>query len=223
MKSIDGIMNYELIIVDMDGTLYFQKPLRYKMSILMLKGLILGDIKLREIIALFIFRRKREKLAGLECHEDILYSAVAMALPRIIKLSSEEVEKAVCKWIYEIPLAEIPQFKDYELIDKLKKAIYKNIMVYIYSDYPAENKASALGLTGVTCISSTDEEVGMLKPCPKGIESILERTGIDKSKAIMIGDRDETDGQAARNAGIDYIILNRKKEIRYEEYKRKNL
>ncbi len=223
MNSIDEIMKYELIVVDMDGTLYFQRPLRRKMLYCMLEGLLIGKLIFREFIALFQFRKKKEKLAGKEYHEDALYSDVAASLPGCLRMTPKEVEKTVHKWIYEIPLAQIPSCGDYYLISILNEAIQRGIKVYVYSDYPAQKKAESLGLMGVTCVSSTDAQIGYLKPCARGIEYILKKSGVCKNSAIMLGDRDEMDGQAARNAGIDYIILNRNARKRYEKNTKSNI
>ena len=45
------------------------------------------------------------------------------------------------------------------------------------------------------------------KPSPVGISLILKQTGISPSKAIMIGDRPETDILCAKNAGINSALV----------------
>ena len=64
----------------------------------------------------------------------------------------------------------------------------------IYSDYPAEHKCKALGLSGIPCFDSTAPSIDVLKPDPKGIEVILREMGVtDRRKAVMIGARQGRD------------------------------
>ena len=55
--------------------------------------------------------------------------------------------------------------------------------------------------------SSMDDEIHAVKPNPNGILYILQKFGIEKSTCLVIGDRDDRDGEAARRAGVDYLIL----------------
>ncbi len=52
----------------------------------------------------------------------------------------------------------------------------------------------------------TEEVVKTHKPDPEGINLAIERLGVDKSKAIMLGDSDK-DLRAAKNAGIDSALF----------------
>lgn len=52
----------------------------------------------------------------------------------------------------------------------------------------------------------TGSDVQQHKPDPEGIKVVLEHFGIDKSKAVMLGDSDKDLG-AAQNAGIDSILF----------------
>ena len=68
--------------------------------------------------------------------------------------------------------------------------------------------------------SALDKEIMSLKPEPKGLMEILRQWKLKPSEAVMIGDRDSKDGQAARNVGMDYIILEKrrgKRELLYEQ------
>ena len=53
-----------------------------------------------------------------------------------------------------------------------------------------------------------------MKPDPKGIRVILKEHGLSNSEALMIGDRYEKDGLAARGNDVDYIIVSKKKKER---------
>ena len=40
-----------------------------------------------------------------------------------------------------------------------------------------------------------------------GLNLILEDHALQPSEVLMVGDRDEKDGEAARRAGVDYLIV----------------
>ena len=45
------------------------------------------------------------------------------------------------------------------------------------------------------------------KPNPEGINYVIEKSWGEKSKVLMVGDNDSTDGESARRAGIDYCLI----------------
>ena len=63
------------------------------------------------------------------------------------------------------------------------------------------------------------ERVGELKPSPKGLNLIMSDLNVSKDKTIMIGDRMVKDGEAAKKAGCDYLILSKSKKKREEQLK----
>ena len=116
----------------------------------------------------------------------------------------------------EAPLKLLSQFRDELLagiIDDLKND-KKDIKIVIYSDYPVENKLKSLGIEADYLFTSGDEEIGCMKPDPKGLRVILDKLQISNSDAIMIGDRYEKDGEAAIANDMDYIIVSSDKKER---------
>lgn len=51
------------------------------------------------------------------------------------------------------------------------------------------------------------QEVGTRKPDPKMLEIALEKAGIQKEKAVMLGDSITADIPAAKSAGVDSILI----------------
>ena len=76
----------------------------------------------------------------------------------------------------------------------------------MWSDYPAEEKLAALGLRAEVVVSATDPEVDRLKPDPRGLEVALARLGASAEHCLLVGDRDERDGEAARRAGVEWRL-----------------
>lgn len=86
----------------------------------------------------------------------------------------------------------------------------QGISTAIYSDYPAAQKLKAMGLKADLVVNSTDPAINALKPAPNGILYILEQLGIqNKETCLFIGDRDELDGACARNAGVNFLLLDK--------------
>src|SRR3546814_14703781 len=67
----------------------------------------------------------------------------------------------------------------------------------------------ALGLNAHLTVSATDEDVGRLKPDPAGLQKIIAIAGIASRRSLMIGDRLDRDGEAARQIGMTALIRSR--------------
>jgi putative hydrolase of the HAD superfamily len=68
----------------------------------------------------------------------------------------------------------------------------------------------ALRRTGLAVEAVIDSaSAGAAKPDPAIFERALGRLGVAAADALHVGDSDETDGEGARAAGIDVVILDR--------------
>jgi HAD superfamily hydrolase (TIGR01549 family) len=74
-------------------------------------------------------------------------------------------------------------------------------MIGILSDYPVGAKLSALGLDADHTVCAGDAGIGLLKPNPRGLEAIIAAAGTTPSQTVLIGDRADRDGAAAKRAG----------------------
>jgi len=81
----------------------------------------------------------------------------------------------------------------------------------VLSDYPAEAKLRALGLDGrfSAVVCSTDPEIGVLKPHPRGFLTVCDRWQIDPSEVLVVGDRVEVDAAGATAAGMPCVVIGR--------------
>ena len=103
-----------------------------------------------------------------------------------------------------------------EIFKKLKS---QNIKLAVFSDYPfVKERMEAVGLQvdDVDIIQSS-EELGGLKPAKESFEIIAKKLGFADftknqfKKILVVGDRNDTDGQGARNVGMDFIQIKTKK------------
>lgn len=212
---------YQLILFDMDGTLYFQRPLQIHMGIKMLIS-CLKPSGFQELMIVLCFRKLRENWKD-SANNPTSSSNIDEAQYRLLAmqtgLSSEEITQIIQKWIYQLPLQILMHYRDNQLTEILKK-YHLHTQVAIYSDYPASEKCNALDLKHIPCFYGGQREISCLKPDPKGIQVIMNHYHItDPSSVLMIGDRFSKDGQAAIAAGTDYLILKKHRFQRNKQYK----
>ena len=159
----------------------------------------------KDLLALRLFRKKREATTegGAYSFDCAIYCEVAEKLG----LSAEYVENLVYRWIYNAPLKYLNCCSDKRLSGIIKKARENGIIIATFSDYPTKDKLIALHMEVDAQFSATDPEINALKPDIKGLHTIIETMGIDAGQCLMVGDRDDKDGECARRAAIDYLIL----------------
>lgn len=196
--------DYQLIIVDMDGTLYFQRAMQLKMFLLLLWHALSNRYGWKDLYIIYVYRNLREHNMNSFEEEQKLYQRTAD------KTSSNSiyVEELIRHWIYQEPLKYIKKYRDNRLYQWLKGLQSNNKMVAIYSDYPADNKAFRLELINIHCFYGGQPEIKQWKPTSRGIQYIMSCYCIqDPQQVLMIGDRMSKDGESAIMAGIDYYIL----------------
>lgn len=209
------ISEYKVIVCDLDGTLYDQPRLRMIMAMRLATYYLCHPFKIKELFFVKYFREIREKwdetvktlpsdYAGLSL-DDSMYRYVATRYG----VDADYVKDVVEKWIYKNPLDALCKAKDAKLLGILSGYRSMGRMIVIFSDYPIEEKIKALQFETDGCYSATDERINELKPSPKGLELIMKDFALDRSELVMIGDRDSKDGECARLAGVDYVILDR--------------
>jgi beta-phosphoglucomutase-like phosphatase (HAD superfamily) len=74
----------------------------------------------------------------------------------------------------------------------------------VFSDHPALDKLAAMGSGGWAAVCA-GRRVGALKPHADGAWGLLAQVGVTPSEALLIGDRDDTDGGAAAALGCRFL------------------
>ncbi|WP_218191384.1 HAD family hydrolase [Enhydrobacter aerosaccus] len=192
-----------LVVFDVDGTLYRQWLLRLLMAIELLAH-VLRCRDGRTLRVLRCYRSIRERMAEEERVDFspalVAETASACAVPEA------EVRAIVAEWIERRPLRYLATCR-YPGIGALFEALRRNgTSIGVLSDYRAAAKLRALGLTADHVVCAEDDGVGVLKPHPKGLLMLMEAAGATPDATVVIGDRPQRDGLAARRAGARALI-----------------
>lgn len=203
MRKLDW-SKIHLVIFDVDGTLYPQRPLRFRMA----QELALDSARVRSwrtLRVLKAYRALRERMGEQELFEfePLLITETAAAA----QATPDEVQMIVSEWIETRPLRHLKALR-YRSASELFSGLKANgKVVGVLSDYPAQAKLSALGLQADHCVSATDPEVSVLKPHPRGVQRLIVAADCTPEQTLVIGDRPDRDGVAARRAGAQALIL----------------
>lgn len=194
-----------LVAFDVDGTLYSQRQLRPRMA----RDMILYSLRRWDLTAISVvstYRRERERLGAEEVadFDRILIAETA----KTTSVSPERVQEIVSEWIETRPLQYLRSclFSGVpELFAGLKRSGKK---IGIFSDYAAAEKLAAMGLEADHMVAACD--VGLLKPHPIGLQSLMASGGVTAGETLFIGDRADRDGLSGKRAGVKTLIKSSK-------------
>lgn len=205
------LTKYCAVIFDFDGTLYDNKNI--------VKDLILKSPL--DIFKMSAERKVRHSMKGIFYGTSEKYLAEKWNL--ICKNYHFKSTNQAKTWYYNSFLAKMTNIlqKKYsarnqvqEIFKKLKS---QNIKFAVFSDYPLVKErmqAINLQIDDVDVIESS-ENLGGLKPAKESFEIIAKKLGFTNknqfNQILVVGDRNDTDGQGARNAGMDFIQIKTKK------------
>lgn len=194
--------NTRLVIFDLDGTLYDKRGIIGKMMMLGIGHWLL----------LLAERRTRKAFRGLYMgSEELFYRAYFHKMAKRTLLS----EKQVSKWYHKVYMPmmvrvlqrwhhAMPWVKPF-----VKECRERGIKMVVLSDYGhTHEKLAALGLDeSLFDWIVSAPELGGLKPAPQLIYHVIENMGVSSNECLVIGDREDTDGELAHmvNAGF-YLV-----------------
>lgn len=201
------LWEYKAVVFDVDGTLYYQPPLRRKMALKLASYYIFHPWKIKELLIIKEFRRIREEWNTISQDENDIENAQYQYVASQMNTNSENVKRLVYHWMYDFPLPYLDQCKDKELIRLIEKLNKDGITTAVYSDYPVEDKLKAMKVDVKYHFSALDPDIMCLKPDSKGMRVVLEKLNRKPEEVLMVGDRYSKDGMSAISGKVDYIIL----------------
>lgn len=187
-------------LVDLDGTLYVQMPVRLAMAA---ELSLLGWSSAR---LLQQFRREHENVRELELEGDPFRLQVERTA-KALSASPSTVEASVRNWMIERPAKWLPLFRRRALLAEIDGFRARGGRTALVSDYPARRKLAALGashLFDVVVASGEPDGPTRLKPHPGGMLRAAAALGVEPGHCLVIGDRPDADGRAASAAGMAF-------------------
>jgi putative hydrolase of the HAD superfamily len=190
-----------LVVFDVDGTLYEQRSLRLAMARELLSH-TLRTRSLREWRVLAAYRTLRERLACDEVPD--FEPALLTQTAQRCGLPPAMVAALAAEWLEQRPLPHLPGCRCDGVTELFQRLRTRGKRIAILSDYPAQAKLRALGLDADIIVCAG--EAGILKPHPRGLQQVMALAGVAAAATVMIGDRPERDGAAARRSGVPALI-----------------
>ena len=202
---------YDAWLVDLDGTLYTARWVKLAMAA---ELLLFGWSALSTLRQ---FRHEHEALREQQNAGKAL--AVSYATPFAAQLartaeslgtSVAEVERVVRRWMFERPGKWIGRFPRRGLLAEIAEFKARGGHTALVSDYPAELKIDALNSRRLfEVIVANGETYGpkRLKPDPEGYLRAAELLKVEPERCLVIGDRDDADGEAARAANMGFRLV----------------
>jgi FMN phosphatase YigB (HAD superfamily) len=200
-------MAVRAVIMDLDGTLYRQAPVRRAM----LRALIAHSAfhpaegyRIARIIRAYRHAQESLRAKGEPASLQLAVAAEAAGCQKSL------VEAVVRRWMEELPLPHVAAARYPGVAEFFRWAASAGITLAVLSDYEASAKLRALELESYVSValSAADASIDRFKPDPTGLKRVLEAISTDPSQAVYIGDRPDVDGEAALRAGVTGFILN---------------
>ncbi|MEO8904156.1 MAG: HAD-IA family hydrolase [Polyangiaceae bacterium] len=205
-----ALAEYDAWLIDLDGTLYTQRWVRLAMAV---ELLLLGWS------ALPTLRRFRHEQ---EAQREELIAGKALAVSHASPFAAQlartaealgkpvaQVELVVQDWMFTRPGKWIRRFPNKSLLAEIRVFRAQGGKTALVSDYPAQRKVEALGVRALfDVIVANGEEHGpqRLKPDPEGFLRAAELLAVSADKCLVIGDRDDADGAAARAGKMSFRL-----------------
>lgn len=194
-------MKPKAVIFDLDGTFYDNRPLFWL-------------IPLSEFFCLKLHYSYRERKARRLIRGEH-FATGREFYERFFALISPQHPERAERWYgqHYMPLQVSLLHRFCRLYDWVKPYVgqlrQEGIRVALYSDYGhAAEKLQALGLSPSLFDLIVDApSLGGLKPSEVSARQLYERLGVDPADTLIIGDREDVDGETARRVGARFQLV----------------
>ncbi len=192
-------------IIDLDGTLYVSRPLKWAMA----AELLLNGVTV--VRALRRFREQHELLrAEGGTYEPSPFDEQVKRTARDLNLSVGDVDKIVREWMIDRPCKWLRRFRRRSLLDEITAFRAEGGRTALVSDYPAHAKLEALGASNLFDRVVASGDPGgpkRLKPSPDGLLLAASALEVEPKRCLVVGDRIDADGAAASAANMEFRLI----------------
>jgi FMN phosphatase YigB (HAD superfamily) len=189
-------------LCDLDGTLYHTWPVRVALGLALLRA----SPAQRRAIAAFRAEHERQRSRGpgsaLDPFERQLESTAAR-----LGIARAQLEHWVRDMMIERPGPWLRRFRRRSLLLEIEAFRGAGGRTALVSDYPAQRKLAALAVEHLFEVVIASGEPGgphQLKPDPEGYLRAAAALGVEPADCLVLGDRADADGGAARAAGMRF-------------------
>ena len=191
------------IIFDLDGTLY---RMAWFFQPLMFFSLMPHPFRLLHFLA------ERSKLAGKDTgSREQLFETLCSNLADRIHFKPEQAREWILNRFYPAFIAAMPYQRTGrpQLVPTPAGLRERNIRLAVLSDYNAVNERLRMLRIPPEYFDpvSSCESAGALKPSSRPFTEIARQWELPAENVLVVGDRDDTDGQAARGAGMHFFRI----------------
>ncbi len=193
----------KIVVLDLDGTLYSKHG--------MVKHMMASAIL--EWKMMLIERKTRKQLRGIwKGDKDSFYNMYFATMAQGHLFSQD-----YAKWWYEtryMPLMVKVIQKWHKPVEWLLPFVHQckelGVRLVVLSDYGhAKEKIQALGLDeSIFDWVISAPELGGLKPAAELMNRVAAKMGVQPHQCLVIGDRDDTDGELARSVNAPFFLVN---------------
>ena len=197
------------IIFDLDGTLYHMK---WYMKALITLKLFPNCLRLPRYMS------ARDSFAGkdMENGEKLMDELSKRLAEKCFSDSPDKMRDWIYGGFYRQFISAMPLMKGRRegLTEMLLHARSKGIKLAVLSDYACiDERLKGLKIdAGLFDIIASSEQAGALKPCPRPLAEIAESWSFNPDEILVVGDRSDTDGVAAKQAGMNFLQISDKKK-----------
>lgn len=191
--------NTKLIVFDLDGTLYNKRGLSLRM-------VLHAPLDIRKMQA---ERATRASMKGIWLRDEKhFHDTYFQRLAARMHCSATAAEQWYNQRYMPLMVKMIGKYQPLNewVLPFIHDCQHTGILLVLLSDYGfAKEKLQALGLSPTLfdwVISAP--ELGGLKPAPELMRIITERMGVAPQECLVIGDRDDTDGEMARRTNAPF-------------------
>lgn len=207
----DALMSYDLLLCDADETLFdFKKGEKQAL----IATFLAHGLKADEPTADLYHRINDNLWKALERREITLDELKIARFRKLISALGLSIQSEAMAASFINNLSEQAQLMPGAV--RFCQMVSAKMPIYLVTNGIAAIQRGRLEKSAVAPYISDiiiSEEVGARKPDPKMLEAALEKAGIQKEKAIMLGDSITADIPAAIGAGVDSILITWGKEM----------
>jgi HAD superfamily hydrolase (TIGR01549 family) len=203
-----ALTRYRAWLIDLDGTLYHPQPVKWAMAAEVLLGSLWNRSTLPGIRQ---FRRHHEQLRR-EMQEPVEspYHLQLQQAADALGWKVDRLEALILEWMQQRPGKWIRLFRRRSLLEEIRQHRDGGGRTALVSDYPASHKLQSLQLSDLFEVVIANGEAdgpGRLKPWPDGFLRAAQKLAVEPAECLVLGDRQDADGQAAERAGMAFRLI----------------